>query len=142
MGEQPVPKANAMLICDSVITDKATNKKSLIGVFENINASKFPCAHHSLAIYIKLTDARGKYKFRLELVDLEENLIIGKTELPQDISINNPLGTYELVINFGGLTFKHAGEYDFRMFANNKIFEQKKFSVKQIQIKKLPEKGY
>ena len=142
MTELPVPKANAMLICDSVITDKETNKKSLIGIFEHINAFKFPCMHHSLAVYIKLTDARGKYKFRLELVDLEENLIIEKTELPQDININNPLGTYELVINFGRLTFKHAGEYEFRMFANNKIFEQKKFSVKPMQINKFQKSGY
>jgi len=73
MTELPVPKANAMLICDSVITDKGTNKKSLIGVFEHINAFKFPCVHHSLAVYIKLTDARGKYRFRLELIDLQNN---------------------------------------------------------------------
>ena len=116
MTELPVPKA--MLICDSVITDKETNKKSLIGVFEHINAFKFPCVHHSLAVYIKLTDARGKYRFRLELIDLQNNLTIGKAELPQDINIDDPLRTYELVINLTGLKFKDPGEYEFRVFAN------------------------
>ena len=140
MTELPVPKA--MLICDSVITDRETNKKSLIGVFEHINAFKFPCVHHSLAVYIKLTDARGKYRFRLELIDLQNNLIIGKSEIPQDINIDDPLRTYELVINLTGLKFKDPGEYEFRVFANNKIFEQKKFSVKPMQINKFPKSGH
>ena len=53
MTELPVPKANAMLICDAVITDKGTNKKSLIGVFElkkfsvkPMQINKFPKSGH------------------------------------------------------------------------------------------------
>ena len=78
MGKPPKPIVNAMLVCDKVITETGTNKKSLIGIFENINAYKFPCIHHFLAVYIKLTDANGRYKFRLELVDLENDSIVGK----------------------------------------------------------------
>ena len=64
----PTPKTNAMLVCDYVITERGTNKKSLIGVFENIGAGTFPCTHFAMSIYIKLTDAQGAYQFRLELV--------------------------------------------------------------------------
>lgn len=137
--EAPTPKMNAMLICDSVITEVGTNKRSLIGVFENINAFKFPIAHHFLAVYVKLTDAQGTYKFKLELVDLGKNIIVGKGEIPDSINITNRLGTYELVFNLGGLKFDHPGEYEFRIFANERIFAQKKFSVTQITV---PERGY
>lgn len=137
MAEVLTPKCNAMLICDSVITEQGTNKKSLIGIFENILAHHFPCTHNSLSVYIKLTDARGSYKFRLELVDLKENSIIGKGEIPNEIKIDNPLGTHELVFNLGGLQFKHPGKYEFMIFANEEIFAQKKFSVDLI-----PERGY
>ena len=137
MAEASKPKAKAMLICDSVITERGTNKKSLIGVFESINALKFPHIHHFLAVYTKITEARGSYKFRLELMDLQKNIILGKGEIPENIVLDNPLGTHELVFNLGGLKFVHPGEYEFRIFANDKIFEQKAFLVKQI-----PGRGY
>ena len=139
MAEGVAPKANAMLICDHVITEVGTNKKSLIGVFENINTIKFPIIHPLLAVYIKLTAAKGQYRFRIELVDLNNNLVLGKAEIPQDIHINNPLGTHELVFNLGGLKFNNPGQYEFRIFANEKIFAQKTFLVIQLQT---PERGY
>jgi len=77
----PTPKINAMLVCDYVITEQGTNKKSLIGVFENINAAQFPCIHHGLSVYIKMTDGQGTYRFRLELVDLKNDKMIGKGEI-------------------------------------------------------------
>ncbi|HCM42032.1 MAG TPA: hypothetical protein PLY88_04700 [Candidatus Omnitrophota bacterium] len=129
----PVPKANAMLICDYVITERGTNKKSLIGVFENIGAVQFPCTHYQLSVYIKLTDAQGKYRFRLELTDLQNDATIGKSEMPEPIQIANPLITHELVFNLRGLRFPHAGEYEFRIFANDHIFGQKSFIVNEIK---------
>ena len=40
--------------------------------------------------------------YKRQLIDLQNNLIIGKAELPQDINIDDPLRTYELVINLTG----------------------------------------
>ncbi|MEA1964604.1 MAG: hypothetical protein U9O41_05705 [Candidatus Aerophobetes bacterium] len=131
------PELNAMLICDQVITEKETNKKSLIGIFENISAHKFPFGHPSLSLYIKLTGAKGKYKFRLELVDLEKNIIIGKGETPETLNFDDPLRTFELVFGLKMLKFEHPGKYEFRIFANNEIFGQKTF-----QVIRIPERGY
>lgn len=129
----PIPKTNAMLICDYVITERGTNKKSLIGVFENIGAMTFPCTHHSLSVYIKLTEAQGQNRFRLELIDLQTDTVIGKSEMPDAIQIANPLTTHELVFNLRGLRFPHAGDYEFRIFANDRIFGQKTFIVNEIK---------
>ena len=133
MSMMPVPKTNAMLICDYVITERGTNKKSLIGVFENIGAVQFPCTHHSLSVYIKLTDAQGSYRFRLELVDLKTDTVTGRSDMPEPIQIPNPLVTHELVFNLRGLRFPRAGEYEFRIFANDRIFGQKSFIVNEIK---------
>ena len=128
----PTPKANAMLICDYVITERGTNKKSLIGVFENIGAATFPCTHFAMSVYIKLTDAQGGYHFRLELVDLQSDAMIGKSEMPEEVRVPSPLDAHELVFNLRGVRFMHAGKYEFRIFANDKIFGQKKLVVEQI----------
>lgn len=127
----PIPKANAMLICDYVITEQGTNKKSLIGVFENINAAQFPCVHHALCVYIKMTEGQGSYRFRLELVDLKSDKVVGKGEIPNDIQITSPLHAHELVFNLRGLKFVHPGEYEFRIFANDQIYGQKTFLVSE-----------
>lgn len=131
-----VPKASAMLICDYVITEQGSKKKSLIGIFENIGAAKFPFVHPSMSVYIKLTEARGTYRFNLELMDLQNNTVIGKGQIPKDISISDPLISHELVFNLRGLRFEHAGEYEFRIFANDRVFGQKTFFVSRLQKEK------
>jgi len=123
-----VPKINAMLLCDSVITEVGTNKKSLIGIFENIYAQNFPCRHYHLSVYIKFTSAQGKYHFRLELVDISNDKIIGKGEIPE-LNVPDKLGSYELAFNLMGLQFDHEDKYEFRIFADDKIFGNKVFSV-------------
>jgi len=133
------PIVNAMLVCDRVITEAATNKKSLIGIFENINAFQFPCVHHMLAVYIKLTDANGVYNFRLELVDLDDDSPVAKAEIPKEINISDPLKTHDLVFNLGALKFNHSGKYEFRIFANNEILGQKTFMVNKVESRKNPD---
>jgi hypothetical protein len=135
----PTPKTNAMLICDYVITERGTNKKSLIGVFENIGAATFPCTHFALSVYIKLTDAQGGYNFRLELVDLQSDTLIGKSEMPEEVRIPSPLDAHELVFNLRGVRFMHAGKYEFRIFANDRIFGQKNLVVEQVAAGRPPE---
>ena len=127
-----VPKANAMLICDYVITEQGTNKKSLIGIFEHIGTAQFPVTHNSMSVYVKLTDAQGDYQFRLDLADLKNERLIAQCHLPSKIHIEHPLETRELVFNFMGLKFSEPGQYEFRMYANDHIFGQKVFVVSQI----------
>ncbi len=134
----PTPKANAMLICDYVITERGTNKKSLIGVFENIGAATFPCTHFAMSVYIKLTDAQGGYHFRLELIDLQSDTVIGKSEMPEEVRVPSPLDAHELVFNLRGVRFMHAGNYEFRIFSNDRIFGQKKLVVEQIDANRPP----
>ena len=131
MKRGPTPKLNAMLLCDYVITEHGTNKKSLIGIFENINAVKFPCVHYSLSVYLKMTEARGSFVVRLELVDLSDSKIVAKTQTPRDIQVSDPLSTHELVFGLKGLTFPHAGDYEFRVYSGDQFFGQKSFRVVQ-----------
>lgn len=78
----------------------------------------------------------GHLSFTLELVDLKNDKVIGKGALPREVTIKSPLTAHELVFNLKGLKFAHAGEYEFRMFANEKIFGQKSFLVSERQKRK------
>lgn len=131
MAQKPV--ANAVLICDKVITEEGSKKKSLIGIFEKIGSKQFPCVHYFMAIYVKLTNALGTYVFRLDLVALDKDKVISKTEISREIVIEDPLGTHELVFNLNGLKFDTPGKYEFRVLANSQIFGQKAFFVEDIK---------
>ena len=128
------PSLKAMLICDRIITEVITNKKSLIGIFENIMVGKFPCVHHSLSVYVNFTDALGKYDFKLELVDVEENKVLNTAEL-RGVNIEDKLSTSEIVFNLQGIQFAHPGKYEFRIYANARFFGAKSFTIIQLEIK-------
>ena len=131
----PVPKTNAMLICDQVITEQETNKKSLIGIFEHIGAAQFPATHHAMSVYVKLTDAQGSYHFHLALFDLKNETAVADCPIPEAVPISSPLQSHELVFNLRGLKFPHPGENEFRIFANDRIFGQKTFVVNELRNK-------
>jgi len=133
MSKNTKPIVNAMLVCDKVITEAHTNKKSLIGIFGNINAYKFPCVHNFLSVYIKFTDAIGEYNFHLELVNLEDGSIVGRSDIPKTITVNDPLVTHDLVFNLAALKFTNPGKYEFRIFANDEVFGQKTFLVNKAE---------
>lgn len=122
------PFKEAMLICDQIITESGTNKKSLIGIFENIGSSAVPFRHDSLSVYVKFTGALGEYQFQLELIDLTTNEVTGRGVL-EGFNAHDKLASHELVFNLKGLVFKNAGKYEFRIYANNEVFGAKTFIV-------------
>ncbi len=126
-----VPVPEAMLICDSIITEVGTGKKSLIGIFDNITTLKFPFRHYKLSVYVKFTNAEGKYNFNLELIDLENNAKIGEGTVPE-LNITDRLNSHELAFNLTALEFHHPGKYDFRISFDSRIFANKTFNVIQI----------
>ena len=127
---QVKPSKEAMLICDQIINEAVTNKKSLVGIFEQICAEKLPCTHPDLSVYVKFTGALGDYNFELVLVDLTTDQVIGKAALPTQ-RVPDKLGSYELVFNLMNLKFQNAGKYEFRIFADGDLFGIKSFSVIQ-----------
>ncbi len=64
---KPKPKYLAMLLCDYLIMDAETRNKSLIGIFNTINAAKFPVRHDRMHVFVALTDGHGVYSASLKV---------------------------------------------------------------------------
>ena len=69
---------HAFLICEKVITEVGTKKKTLVGVFDIITAPRFPCMHNELWVYVNIGDILAEQKIKLELIYMDENKIIGE----------------------------------------------------------------
>lgn len=117
MVEPPVPTLLALLICDTVIQDVQTTKKSLIGIFTVLNSWTFP-APMNVSVFARLTDAEGRYKFRVDVVDLSD----GKTlaSLPTEaLQAPNQLVFIEMVMQIQGLVIPSPGKYEFQVWGND-----------------------
>jgi len=80
MDSPSVPAVLALLLCDQVITDAQTHKKSLIGVFQNVNSFSFP-APLKVALYAKLADAEGNYDLKVRVVRLKDDSLLYNFEI-------------------------------------------------------------
>ena len=126
MSAPPVIKA--FLICDYVIHEQDTNKKSCIGIFHQINAPSFPCRHGQLSIYANLTNALGEYAFKLSLIHLKDGTEIGTGATPP-LTIPDRLQTAELAFRLQNIVFPQPGKYEFRLEANEQLLATKEVAV-------------
>lgn len=130
-SKQPLPIVKAFLICDQIIHDAQTGKKSLIGVFHELRADRFPALHPVLWIYANLTDARGQYAFEIRLVDVTRNTVLG-TGTPPAIEIPGPLQTTELSAQLRQVALPSEGTYEFQLHANGQLVATKAIKVLKV----------
>jgi hypothetical protein len=128
MTHPPPPVVKAFLVCDQIIHDAQTGKKSLIGVFHELRALRFPAVHPMLWIYANLADAHGRYAFQIRLVDMARNHVLGKGE-PPPIEIPGPLQTTELAAQLRNVTLPGQGTYEFQLLANDELIGTKAIRV-------------
>jgi hypothetical protein len=128
-ASRPHPSLNAMLLCDHTIREQGTGKVSLIGIFENISAARFPVVHRSLSVYAKLGDAEGEYTIRLELVRLEDGHVVARGTLRAAFADRMTPG--ELIFGLENLGLERPGRYEFRLHADDRFVAGKSFVVVQ-----------
>ena len=132
------PSVQAFLVCDCVIEDSVTRKKSLIGIFTHLRAAAFPFQHQQLGVYFCLTDAEGTYQFDIDLFFLNTNELVCRATLPP-IDIADRLQISDFAINIPTLIFPAPGRYEFRLRIGHAIIAQKDFNV--IELPAQPAQG-
>ena len=123
----PKPSLTAILVCDMVIEDKTTNKKTLVGAFTDIWSSDFPCVHHSMGIYFCLTDAEGDYEIVLRLANSDSEDLLAEAGL--SVKIEDRLSINDFGINLPMAIFPKPGRYEFQLYANKEFLGRKEFRV-------------
>lgn len=116
MSDAPIPSVVAMLVCDQVITEMGTGKKSLIGVFENVNSPMFP-TQIRIGIYARLVDAEGDYDILIRLVNLKDESRVA--DIKAEARAVKREAAAELVVNIAGIVLPEPGRYEFQLFAND-----------------------
>ncbi|MGH7163537.1 MAG: DUF6941 family protein [Planctomycetota bacterium] len=128
----PRPSVKAVLICDQIIHEHGTNKKSLIGIFQDIHSAQFPFRYPKIGVYVNLTDAQGSYVLELRLVSGADGSEIGRGQT-SPVEIASPLLTVEFALQIQNLLFQTPGFYEFQVFANGELLSTRAFHVKTTQ---------
>jgi len=126
-----IPKIQALLVCDRVISHEPNFEKTIVGTFTDISANSFPCWHHKVAVYICFTDACGDYDFSLFLVYLDKDIVVAKGEIPHLI-VKDRLATQDFGINLPYIYIPGPGRYEWRLYVNDHWVASKDFVVKLV----------
>ena len=117
--QPPIPTVSVFLLCDQVIAETGTNKKSLIGMFDRLFVQQLPALHlQPVWVFAKLTDASGEYTFRVEIVKLESDKFIGRMVTPKSM-IKDRLKPVDIVLRLPPFPLSELGTYEFQLFAND-----------------------
>ena len=131
LGAQ-APYPLAMVVCDAIWRDPGTGKSFILGCFESISATEFPCTHPLIAVYVALTDGRGSTPIKLRLVDVEaeeEPLV----EMELDVEFQDPRMVAELTLHMKDVAFPKPGEYRFQLSSGTAPLLERRIIVKKIE---------
>lgn len=129
-GAGVAPYPLAILICDQAINEENTNKKTLVGIFDRIYCPKFPWTYYPLTIYIRLIDAEGTYEFRVDYVQIKTDKVLAQGKF-SGIKIDNRLSIIEVLLNPPPIAIPEAGQYEFRIWANNRYIGRVGFTAEK-----------
>jgi hypothetical protein len=123
-----VPTVVSMLICDQVIDDKLTNKKSAIGLFNIIIVPRVPTTVPSMAVLISLTEMTGRTELELRLVRDADNAVIFQSV--GIMAAPDPLATVDLLFALQGLKLEQAGQHAFEVLCAGEILARRRFHIR------------
>lgn len=104
-----VPIGTALIVCDTIIEDKLTNKKSLIGLFGQIHAPRTPCLQQSMAMLVSLTGGNGEYP--CEIICQHASTETPVFKLSKQIKFESPLQVMDLVFQLKNVQFPLPDQY-------------------------------
>jgi len=123
----PIPMA--FLICDQVITDEATKKKTIIGVFDRIWVAKFPTNHHPIAVYARFFDAEGTFDVRVQYVKVDNESVLAEANMTMNVPQRHTAA--EFAIAFPPVPIPEPGDYEFRLWINHRYVQKVGFAALQ-----------
>ncbi|MGD8453053.1 MAG: hypothetical protein PVJ57_14640 [Phycisphaerae bacterium] len=131
------PTLVSLLICDQVIDDKITSKKSAIGLFNAILVPKMPATINQMVVLASLTEIESRIELELRLVRDADNQVLFHTHGP--IAAPSPLAIVDLVFTMRGTRITAPGQYAFEVLCASELLGRRRFQV--IQRPNAPEGG-
>jgi len=116
-------------MCDLVISEQGTGKKTLVGIFDQIFAEAFPIQYAPVTLYVRVIDAEGKYQFKIDYVKSADQKQLAHAIIEAEIPDRHTAG--EFSVRLPPLQVPEQGEYEFRLWANGRYIHRVRFVAQQ-----------
>lgn len=127
-----IPIGVALIVCDRVITDAATQEKTLVGTFNQLNSISFPCICPRMTVFVGVTNGRGSIETEIRCVnESEQNAIV--FGMKGIIPFNNPNDVIEMGFQFNNIQFPKAGQHAIQLFCEGELILQRRFNLLTIK---------
>jgi len=127
-----VPGVSSFLIADQVF-QQASGKWCVIGIFDRINVAAFPAIHHSLGLFVNLSDAQGTYDVKIQFCDSKDQTLAEFKDMRLEVkSVQSP-ATFGLQTM--ALPLPAPGRYFFKLYLNHDLLKDIPIDVEPLKIK-------
>lgn len=116
-----------MVVCDQILEDKTSGKRSLIGLFNTVQCTSFPATLQKLCVFVTLTQLQGAFSLILKCSN--ETCDDPIVAVPGNINSNDPNGILELGFEFDKFSFPRPGLYNFELLWEDEMVLQTRFNV-------------
>lgn len=109
------------LLCDSAFLS-IDRKVNIIGVFETINAQKFPVTHPKFVIVGSIAPSKNEFKMSLNIIDKKTKTPVIGDMHERDVKLPEQRGqNFNFIIEVINTNFAHAGDYNVEIKIDGKV---------------------
>ena len=126
------PDVLSLLVCDQIIIDRLSGKTTLVGIFSNIGAVRYPVRHPQLCVFATLTEGRGQTPLEIRIVDANEArppIVKGQA----NVEFKDPRAIASLNLHFSGLVFPEPGQYRVQLYCQGTLLKEARLHLALIQ---------
>lgn len=118
-----------MVVCDQILEDSNTGKRSLIGLFNTVGCTDFPASIPKLCVFVSITQLLGDVQLMLMCRNETKNEPI--VSVPGAANSTDPNAVLEIGYEFDNFSFSSPGLYTFELIHEEEQILQARFTVKQ-----------
>jgi len=131
------PNLQFSVLCDDVRRED-NGKFMLLGLFEAINARKFPATHPVLFVVNRWCKGEGPFLQKIRIVNSNDKSVVFQTD-DQSFELGDIDAHHTLVSRFVNLVFKDPGKYWVEILLDNELVLNYPMMLTQ---KAPPKEGY
>lgn len=125
------PVLLALLLADKVITEKDTNKRSIIGTFNNFWAAQFPASFPPWFVYVAFANVEGQHSLTVNIENRENTFNIYSANA--DFTSQDKTAQIEIPIPIVNARFPNQGKYEVSVSIDAKTLAARTLNVQARQ---------
>jgi hypothetical protein len=126
---QPVPLGLAMVLADLVWRDPSTGKFTILGTYDVVRCTGFPCRHPPMGVYCVLTEGYGKVQLALRVVEAADPAEEPVVALTREVEFPSPRSAVQICVGVPPITFPREGEYRVQLRCAGEVVMERRLLV-------------